>query len=359
MDPAVLLQSKGDDAPSGENLEYDPAFTEMELAAQPGEESVVGNETIEATDPDYREVQKKALEVLERSHDLRAAVFLGDALLHSEGLTGFADVTTYMRGCLEDFWETCHPELDEDDGDPTMRINAVQDLCGQPDGMAGASPLYRSLRRAPLSESRGFGRFSLREIEIAEGVMTAPSDMEHIPDTATIGAAFQDSDEEILAERLAAVRTAEENVRAISAVFDEQTPGQGPDLSALIKLLQQISKRIASYANMSAEEDAAEAAEDAAAEGGLDDSGAAAPAAGGRAVASAPGAINSPADVSNTLDRIISYYRRAEPSSPLPILLERCKRLVGADFLTIMNDMAPQGVENVHLIGGIDEDDDD
>ena len=51
MDPAVLLQSKGDDAPSGENLEYDPAFTEMELAAQPGEESVVGNETIEATDP--------------------------------------------------------------------------------------------------------------------------------------------------------------------------------------------------------------------------------------------------------------------------------------------------------------------
>lgn len=45
----------------------------------------MGNETIEATDPDYREVQKKALEVLERSHDLRAAVFLGDALLHSEG----------------------------------------------------------------------------------------------------------------------------------------------------------------------------------------------------------------------------------------------------------------------------------
>ncbi|MEX0301411.1 MAG: type VI secretion system protein TssA, partial [Leisingera sp.] len=42
----------------------------------------------------------------------------------------------------------------------------------------------------------------------------------------------------------------------------------------------------------------------------------------------------------------------------LPILLERCKRLVGADFLTIMNDMAPQGVDNVHLIGGIEDDDD-
>ncbi|MCB4458174.1 type VI secretion system protein TssA [Leisingera sp. McT4-56] len=355
MDPAVLLQSKGDDAPSGENLEYDPAFTDMELAAQPGEESVVGDEKIEATDPDYREVQKKALEVLERSHDLRAAVFLGDALLHSEGLTGFADVTAYIRGCLEDFWDTCHPELDEDDGDPTMRINAIQDLCGQPDGMAGASPLYRSLRRAPLSESRGFGRFCLRDIEIAEGLMTAPPDMEHVPDSATIGAAFQDSDGDTVAERLAAVEKAEENVRAISAVFDEQTPGQGPDLSALIKLLQQIAKRIRTYANVGA----GEAAEDSGDEDEAAEAGAAAPAAAaaGRP-GGAPGAINSPADVSNALDRIIGYYRRAEPSSPLPILLERAKRLVGADFLTIMNDMAPQGVDNVNLIGGIEDDED-
>jgi len=37
MDPAVLLQSKGDDAPSGDDLEYDPTFTDMELAGQPGE----------------------------------------------------------------------------------------------------------------------------------------------------------------------------------------------------------------------------------------------------------------------------------------------------------------------------------
>ena len=125
MDPAVLLQPKEEDAPSGANLEYDPAFTDMELAAQPGEETVIGDERTEATDPDYREVAVKATEVLERSHDLRAAVFLADALLQSEGLSGFADVTTFMRGCLEQYWDTCHPELDEDDGDPIMRINAV------------------------------------------------------------------------------------------------------------------------------------------------------------------------------------------------------------------------------------------
>ena len=191
MDPAVLLQPKSDDSPSGGNLEYDPVFTEMELAAQPGEERQIGDRVTEAEDPDYGEVAEKALAVLEQSHDLRAAVYLADAVLHTEGMAGFADVTGYIRGCLEDFWDSCHPELDEDDdNDPTMRVNAVQGLCGQPGGLAGPSPVYRSVRRAALTDSRSFGRLSMRDIEIAEGQVTAPEGMENIPDTAAVSAAF-------------------------------------------------------------------------------------------------------------------------------------------------------------------------
>jgi len=348
MDLAVLLQSKSDDSPSGENLEYDPVFTEMELAAQPGEEVQVGDEIHAAEDPEYAEVREKALQVLERSHDLRAAVFLADAVLHGDdGLTGFADVTGYIRGCLEEFWDSCHPELDEDDGDPTMRINAVQDLCGQPGGMGGPSPAYRSLRRVALTDSRGFGRFSLRDIEVAEGQVTAPSDMDTIPDTAGISAAFQDTDDAVLEGLLDAAKRAEENVRAISDVFSERTPGQGPELDPLIKLTRQIVKRLSDYVGDEGSADEGEAGE--AADGPSDG-----PAAGG---GRPMGGINSPSDVSNALDRIIAYYRRAEPSSPLPLLLERAKRLVNADFLTIMQDMAPGGIDNVHLIGGIEDED--
>lgn len=338
MDPAVLLQSKGDDSPSGENLEYDPIFTEMEIAGQPGEETQIGDELTAAEDPDYRDLAEKALAVLAQSHDLRAAVFLADATANTDGLVGFADVTTYILGCLNEFWETCHPELDEDDdNDPTMRINAVQ-------GLGGDSTVYRSLRRTPLTDSRSFGRLSLRDIDIAEGKITAPSDMENIPDPATVSAAFQDTDDDYLAAMLKAAQTAEANVRAISAVFDEQTPGQGPDLDDLIKLLRQIKKRLAEFSAGGAVEDDDD--EDAA-----DGPAGAAPAVAGGAV----GGINTPADVTNALDRIIAYYRRAEPSSPVPIVLERARRLVGADFLTIMQDMAPAGIDNVHLIGGIEE----
>ncbi len=71
------------------------------------------------------------------------------------------------------------------------------------------------------------------------------------------------------------------------------------------------------------------------------------------------GAINSPEDVTRMLDHIMDYYARCEPSSPLPILLERAKRLVNADFLTIIEDMAKEGLDEVRQIGGLKSDDDD
>ena len=49
----------------------------------------------------------------------------------------------YIRFCLEEYWETCHPELDaDDDDDPTMRVNAVLGL-----GFLGAdaAPATRAL----------------------------------------------------------------------------------------------------------------------------------------------------------------------------------------------------------------------
>ena len=65
--------------------------------------------------------------------------------------------------------------------------------------------------------------------------------------------------------------------------------------------------------------------------------------------------MNSRNDVRNALDRIIGYYERMEPSSPLPILLLRAKKLVDADFVTIVKDMAPGGIDNVNLIGGLED----
>ncbi|MGB3278826.1 MAG: type VI secretion system protein TssA [Pseudorhodobacter sp.] len=345
MDLSAFLNSHGDDEPSGENLEYDPAFISLELAAQPGEERQVGDSIIAAEEPDHEEVLTHAVEVLGRSHDLRAAVFLAHSLLRTEGFPGFAQATAYIRGCLEQWWDTCHPELDADDeNDPTMRVNAVTALV---DG----DTILRAVRLAPMTESRAFGRINLRDFAIADGEIAPPADMENVPDTGTISAAFQDTDPEKLLSLRESVAAALADVKAIGAVFDDKIPGQGPDLSALEKLLKQAGNR---FSEAGVGDAAASEGEEAEAEGGGGDAAAPRQAAGG----GGGGAINGPQDVRNTIDRLIAYYARSEPSSPVPMLLERAKRLVGADFVTIVRDMARDGYGNVKTIGGLPDEDD-
>ncbi|MFK7837112.1 MAG: type VI secretion system protein TssA [Sulfitobacter sp.] len=341
MDVAKLLEPHGDDSPSGENMEYEPAFVEMELAAQPGEESQVGDQIIEAEDPDFAEVAKLAESILAESHDIRAAVFYAQAVLHTKGLPGFAEATAFVRGCLETHWNTCHPELDEDDdNDPTMRINAVQ-------GLGGADSVVRSLRRTSLTNSRTFGKLSLRMIEIGEGMAPAPAGMEDIPDASAVSAAFQDTDSDEISALLAAAVSAQADIKAIDDIFIAQTPGQGPDLSETTKSLNQIVRRLSDAMGTEVLSEGGEPLEEGAAGGG-------APAAGGGAI----GGINSSQDALNALDRIIQYYHRSEPSSPVPVILERAKRLVNADFVTIIKDMAAQGKDQVYTIGGLEDEPD-
>ena len=336
MNIDALLAPRASEPPSGENLEYDSDFTAMEIAAQPGQERQAGSEILQAEEPDHADIVRKALAVMERSHDLRAGVTLAGSILFTEGLPGFADATSYVRGCLEQYWDSCHPQLDaDDDDDPTMRINSLQAL-GAPD------TVQRALRTAQLTESRAFGRVTLRDILIAQGQISPRDDESPRFDSASIAAAFKDTDPDSLAAVLAGARTAEENLAAIEAIFAERTPGQGPQLSETIKLVRQIAQQVG-----------AATGEDVAAEESGE--GEEAEAGGGTARTSAPGQIASQADVLRAIDAIMAYYRKAEPSSPVPLLLDRAKRLVGADFMDIVKDMAPNGVDNVRLIGGLQD----
>ncbi|MCB2135984.1 MAG: type VI secretion system protein TssA [Rhodobacteraceae bacterium] len=340
MNLTELLAPRSEDQPSGENLEYDSDFTALERAAQPKQERQAGDEILAAEEPNHKDVIEKAMAVLARSHDLRAAVHLASAELRENGLSGFADATSYIRGCLQDHWDTCHPQLDaDDDNDPTARINAVV-------GLAGADTVLRGIRFAPLSESPTFGRFNLRDIAIAEGEIQAGEDEEQVPDLAAVNAAFKDTKTDILQERLAAAQRILEDLGAINDVFADKTPGNGPNIDPAIRMMSKITQRLGdALGNPEPEADAPA------------ETGAEAAAPGPRPSGGPSGAINSPADVRAALDRIIGYYRQSEPSSPLPILLERARRLVGADFMTIVKDIAPNGLDNVMNVGGIEETD--
>jgi len=52
------------------------------------------------------------------------------------------------------------------------------------------------------------------------------------------------------------------------------------------------------------------------------------------------------------LDEICDYYQRVEPSSPLPILLKRARRLVGKSFADVLKDIAPGGLSELQALSG-------
>lgn len=336
-----LLEAVTPEAPCGENLEYDPAFQEMEAAAQPKPPPEFEPDK-PAEPPDWKQTQASALDVLARSKDLRSAVLLSKALLHTQGFSGLRDGLQLIQGLLEKYWETLHPQLDpDDDYDPTMRINIITSLCDQ-------DFMLRDLREAPLVSSPLLGRFSLRDINVATGVLTLPAgSTETPPKLSSIDAAFMECDLGDLQAKAGAVRESIISATAIEAFLTEQVgAANAPNLSDLERTLEDIQKvltdRLArrGVSELTPGKEIPEAAVV---------SGAAAPQ---PARAPLTGEISSRGDVIRALDKICEYYQRCEPSSPVPLLLKRAKRLVSMDFIDILRDLAPNGVAQVELISG-------
>ncbi|GGA10493.1 hypothetical protein GCM10011498_08230 [Amylibacter cionae] len=343
MDLDTLLAGFDGDAPSGPDLEYDAAFSDLAIAATAKGEQQVGDKVIDAEDADYAEVVKLGEALLEQTMDLRIAVYLAEAGLNRNGYPYFAQVLDYIRRALQDHWDTVHPQLDaDDDNDPTERVNALV-------GLVDDATVLRQLRRAPLSDSKMMGRFSLRHVSVAKGEIVAPSDMENPPDMAAVGAALKDTPEEEMTEIRQSIGAALEHTAAIDAILAEHVPGQGPDFAPLQVLLKTGQAVIAECLG-----EAAPVAEDGALSDG--EEGEASQAGGAPAAGAGVSGINSTNDVLRAIDLMLEYYARNEPSSPVPIFLKRAKRLVSADFITIMKDMASSGIAEVATIGGLSSD---
>ena len=68
------------------------------------------------------------------------------------------------------------------------------------------------------------------------------------------------------------------------------------------------------------------------------------------------GMITSRQEVIACLDRIIEFYDRTEPASPVPYLARRMRRMVPMDFLKLMEDLAPSGLKEFRLLAGLSDD---
>jgi type VI secretion system protein ImpA len=334
LDVNQLVTPLDGDSPSGENLEYEPEFGELERAAQGTDEHVMGDEVVAAQEADWSAVLDQTKELLGRTRDLRIAVLLTRAALNQHGPEGLADGTAVIRGLLEQQWDTVHPQLDaEDNDDPTFRVNSVMPLSDR-DGM------LNDLLNMTIVSSQAVGRFSLRDVKVANGDLQPLEQQDNVPDTALVAAAFMDCDIDELQTTAAYIDTALENIGKTEAIFAENVgAANSPDVDGLVSDLKELKKVYAE--NLAARGIGVEVPAGAA----------------GGAAAPISGEINSREDAIRMIDKICAYYDRNEPSSPVPMLLQRAKRLISKDFLDIMRDLTPDGVAQAESLGGITHED--
>jgi type VI secretion system protein ImpA len=322
-----LLQPIAADLPCGENLE------DTALLASFDAFRLFGQSTPLDPSPEWGEIRTRALEALGRSKDLRLLAHLGAALLRTEGLVAFSGTLCVASHWLETYWAGSYPLVDED---ALLRRNALNCFA---DPMA----VIDGLRRLPLVASRQHGTFSLRDIDIATGQMPSP-DGESRPDERRIDAAFAEMPLEQLHELQRSAAEGIDALKRIEALMSaEGGPEMVPEFDPLAVQLGRIDRvlraRYAARTGTVAGEDAVEA--------GLGGNG---------QPAGAVGPIKSRNDAIRALDAVAEFFRHNEPSSPVPLLIDRAKRLVAKSFLEVLADIAPEAVAQARSAGGLSQD---
>jgi type VI secretion system protein ImpA len=332
-----LLKPISDGKPCGEDLSYDQGFQELEAIMRGKPETQFSA----AEDPDWKQLRERCLELWSRSKDLRLVTALSLAALKLEGLPAFRDCLALLKGMLEKYWESCYPLLDpSDNNDPTQRLNIIASLATPVGTFGDPMRLLERLRQAPLASSLQMGQFSLGDILASEAGATGTEEKPG-PTAAQIEAAFRDTK----AEDLTAVSQAVGDSLRLAGEIDQwltQTVGadRAPDLDALSRELKEIQKRLGSHSPG----------------GSVPGTGVAEghATAAGSATAKKPieGEIRSREDVVRMILKICDYYKKEEPSSPVPNLLKRAQRLAEMDFMQIITDLSPDSVKEIQRITG-------
>ncbi|MBI4904941.1 MAG: type VI secretion system protein TssA [Acidobacteria bacterium] len=145
-----LLQPISEGFPCGEDVRYSVSYDKIKEARRAG-----GDWLSEGTGVDYALVTRLCEELLlKKSKDLQVAVWLADAWLAKQGLTGLLNGLRLVTGLIENYWDAVFPELE--DGDAGLRL-APLDWMG--------SYLDLPVRGAALSKA-GHGLIQYKEAQL-------------------------------------------------------------------------------------------------------------------------------------------------------------------------------------------------
>lgn len=319
----------GNDAgPCGADLEYDSEVQELEKAAAGKPETQFSA----AEPPDWPQVREIAASVMQRTRDLRIAMHWCRASVNLEGFAALPSALCLLQGLLNNFWDGLHPLPDPDDGDTFARVNAL-------DGLDKLDGLLGDVRQALLVNDRRLGGLRVRDVEIALERL-APRADEEVRSKGQIEGALAD-----LAEPSALLRTQVAEAlhwlkQLQTAMNDRFGIGSGVELKNLRTMISGVESVLPALP------EAGQDAESASGEPGS----AEAPA----RRASGVHGIETRAEAVRAIELVCAYLERSEPTNPAQLLLRRAAKLIDKNFLQLVQDLAPDALNEVARIMGVD-----
>ena len=373
MDLEPFLVPVSSDAASGSELRNDPRFHAVERSMEPAARSFrlenVKSGGSGSVAIDWSDILGQSADLAATGRDIRLLVIVARALVNAEGFAGLGQGLGLLASTVEQYWDTVHPALRESPSPreaATRRINALFQLENADNG------LLCDLEFTTVLNPRGLGVVTVGDLcagglsrnqaqadlpsglgdkEVADLLSRHEARVNRV--TAACRAEAIERPEEMasLMQSIEAARTALVALEtALSARVGEN--GVGVRFKELAKVLTRASApltaAIASATGKPATEGTVMA--DHAIPAPVTN-GAHPPAASG----GIPGSVNSRRDVERCLDMIIDFYERTEPSSPIPHLARRMRKMVPMNFLQLMEEIAPSGMKEFKNVAGVDD----
>lgn len=335
----ALLRPAVSAPPCGPDMQYSAEFTaiERDIAGKP--ERQAGKTIIPAEPPDWLDIADRCGELLTRTKDLRVAAFLARALVQKHGFCGLTDAVALLRGLVERYWGNLHPALDRDDADdPTERLTAITALAHH--------DILAVLRSAPIAVTKTLGTITARSLEPSRAAVAVPAANRGGPTgevtPAAIEAALAQSSADDWRVTLETLERCSADIDALRELLTQRVGSRAPELSELRSLLASVIRLVRAHQKRVVTSPAPELPR------------------GHEEVAAVPVTmrahpVESRDDVLRSFDEVCSYYGRMEPSSPVPLLLQRCRRLVTLSFADVLKELVPEAIPAFQKITGKSE----
>jgi type VI secretion system protein ImpA len=372
MEVEAFLAPLDPAAPSGSDLRNDARFHALENRLQPASRparlKLVADGGTGQVELDWADLAEEARSLAQTGRDLRLLVIVARLMVNEARAEGLAPGFRLLAETITQYWDTLHPALRPGGSKreaALRRINALYQIENPDGGVLG------DLEFVTLMAPRGIGPVTggdlaagaisraafasevpsgLGEKEVADLIAKHEARLNRVTAACRATAAERPEEFAALREGIAAGREALAALEAALAPHVTEND-VAVRFEAMGKMLGRIAQTL-DAAGTGAEAAAAPAAPAAAGTGGpaMTTQPAAAGATNGAYV---PGQINSRRDVERCLDLVIDFYERTEPSSPIPHLARRMRKMVPMNFMQLMEEIAPSGLKEFRGIAGV------